>query len=126
MSGEVWIPGTAAAQPPSVEDFIKRVHAQIQVFAKECKCERAVVEVLLHDGRRLRLHSLSPEPGLGWVTLRPFPDDDEKPLDAGEDTPVRETLMLPLQSIVRIVMRSPEEEEQHPFGFVTPEDEEDV
>jgi hypothetical protein len=123
MSSQVWVPGAAASPPPSVEDFLKRVHAQIQSFAEQCKCERAVVEVLLHDGRRLRLHSFSPEPGLGWVTLRPFPEEGDEPAEPEEDPPVHETLMLPLQSIVRIVMTSPEEEEPHRFGFVLPVDE---
>ena len=77
MSGQVWTPGGVAAPPPSVKDFLSGVHAQIQAFAAQCDCERAIVEVMLHDGRRLRLRSISDKPGFGWVTLQPFPDDDD-------------------------------------------------
>ena len=122
MSNEVWVPGAPAAPaPPSVEDFLKRVQAQIQEFARQCDCERAIVEVLLHDGRRLRLHSFSPEPGFGWVTLRPFPEDDEDLPEGDAELDVEETLMAPLQSIVRISIKKPPEEEPHRFGFVPPD-----
>ncbi|MGI9658785.1 MAG: hypothetical protein ACR2OD_07745, partial [Gaiellaceae bacterium] len=114
MSGQVWVPGSAGAPaPPSATDFLKSIHAQIQAFAEHCQCERAVVEVLLHDGRRLRLRSMSAEPGFGWVTLQPVPEDADSDTDgeADPDAPVEESLMLPLQSIVRIVMRRPDGEE---------------
>ena len=122
MSSQVWVPGGAAGAPPSVEDFLKGVHAQIQKFAEDCKCERAVVEVLLHDGRRLRLRSFSSQPGFGWITLHPIAEDGGEGTDAeSSDDPVDEALMLPLQSIVRIVMRRPDDEEPQRFGFVPPE-----
>ena len=123
MSSQVWVPGGAGgAPPPSVDDFLKGVHAQIQKFAEECKCERAVVEVLLHDGRRLRLRSFSSTPGFGWITLHPIAEDGGEGTESeSTDAPVDEALMLPLQSIVRIVMRRPDEEEPQRFGFVPPE-----
>lgn len=120
MSGQVWVPGGAVSPPPSVKDFLASVHAQIQAFAEQCDCERAIVEVLLHDGRRLRLRSISPEPGFGWVTLSPFPEDEEAADDDASESPLEESLMLPLQSIVRIVMRRPDDEEPQRFGFVPP------
>lgn len=123
VSGQVWVPGGGAAAPPSVEDFLKGVHAQIQSFADQCQCERAVVEVLLHDGRRLRLRSFSSQPGFGWITLHPVAEDGGDGSDEeGTDAPVDEALMLPIQSIVRIVMRRPDEEEPQRFGFVPPEE----
>ena len=126
MGSQVWVPGSTGAAPPSAADFLKAVHAQIQAFAVQCQCERAVVEVLLHDGRSLRLRSFSAEPGFGWVTLYPVSEDaDDEADDADADAPVNETLMLPLQSIVRIVMRRPDDEEPQRFGFVPPEVEAD-
>ena len=126
MSSQVWIPGSGVSgddPSSSVDDFLKRVHMQIQNFVEQCQCERAVVEVLLHDGRRLRLRSLSSEPGFGWVTLHPIPEDGGDGSDEEEsDTPVDEALILPLQSILRIVMRRPDNEEPQRFGFVPPED----
>lgn len=127
MSSQVWVPGAPAAPaPPSVEDFLKRVHAQIEAFAQQCDCERAIVEVVLHDGRRLRLHSFSPEPGFGWVTLRSFPEDDEDLPEGDEELAVEETLMAPLQSIVRISIKKPPEEEPLRFGFVPPDDDDEA
>ena len=124
MSGQVWVPGIGGggAPPPSVEEFLKSVHAQIQSFAVKCQCERAVVEVLLHDGRRLRLRSFSSEPGFGWITLHPVAEDGgDGSEEEDTDAPIDEALMLPLQSIVRIVMRRPDDEEPPRFGFVSPE-----
>ena len=122
MSGQVWVPGGGGAPPPSVEEFLKGIHGQIQAFAEQCQCERAVVEVLLHDGRRLRLRSFSSHPGFGWVTLYPVAEDGgDGTADEDTDAPVEEALMLPLQSIVRIVMRRPDDEEPQRFGFVPPE-----
>ena len=121
VSGQVWVPGGAGAAPPSVDDFLKGVHAQIQAFTEQCRCERAVVEVLLHDGRRLRLRSFSSQPGFGWITLHPVVEDGGDGSEEQEsDAPVEEALMLPMQSIVRIVMRRPEDEEPQRFGFVPP------
>lgn len=115
---QLWIPGAPGAPPPSVEEFIQRVHAQIAKFTTECNCEQVEVDVLLHDGRRLRLHSISPEPGFGWVTLRPFPEQEEGEPDDDEHV-LHEELMVPLQSIIRIVTKHPQEEPR--FGFVAPE-----
>ncbi len=120
---QLWIPGGPGAPPSSVDEFIKRVHAQIQKFASECDCEQVEVDVLLHDGRRFRLHSLSPEPGFGWVTLRPFSDggDAEDGESRADVEHLGERLMVPLQSIVRFALHHPEQERR--FGFVAPETE---
>jgi len=72
---------------PSVEDFLKRIVGQIQQFSADCEGERVQVEVVLHDGRRLSLHSIMPEPGFGWVTLRPFDDDCEGLSDEAQEGP---------------------------------------
>ncbi|MCY4086069.1 MAG: hypothetical protein OXG37_04080 [Actinomycetia bacterium] len=118
---QLWIPGGPGAPAPPVGDFIKRVLAQIQEFANECDCGGQVeVDVLLHDGRRFRLHSMSPQPGFGWVTLRPFPDGGEAEGGeaGGDDDEICEQLIVPLHSIVRFVLHQPEEERR--FGFVAP------
>ena len=104
MSSGLWLPGTAPPTPPSVEEFLNRVHGQIAAFAQECQCDQADVVCQLFDGRTLRLQSISPAPGLGWVTLRPFPDDED---EAPDDGPL-EMVMVPIGSIVRISVRMPE------------------
>jgi hypothetical protein len=60
------------------------------------------------------------------VTLRPFPEDDDDLPKGDEELAVEETLMAPLQSIVRISMKKPPEEEPHRFGFVSPEDDDEA
>lgn len=119
---QLWVPDGQGGgqQPPSVEEFLKRVLAQIQQFAIDCRCERVQVEVVLHDGRRLHLHSITPEPGFGWVTLRPFADAEaDEEADDESEAPPPEQLIVPLQSIIRFIVGPVEEE--HRFGFVPPE-----
>lgn len=83
---EMWVPG---ATGPSLEDFVGRILRQIETFAKRADSGRAHVEVELHGGAILALHSISPEPGYGLITLRPFPEDDDRPWpESGEDGPL--------------------------------------
>ena len=56
---ELWIPGSAE---PSIEDFVERVHRQIERSAKESAGGEAQVEVELRDGSVLALESILPEP----------------------------------------------------------------
>ncbi len=102
---ELWVPGG-----PSADDFIARVHQQIARFAEARGLPQARVEVGLRDGALLVLDTISPEPGYGFITLRPHPED------GGE----REELIVPLASVARIRI-SPAEDEPH-FGFALPED----
>jgi hypothetical protein len=99
---ELWTPGVPSAP---LDELLDRLHRQIKAFGDE-----AVVDVELHDGARFTLESIAPEPGLGFVTLRPHPEP-------GDD---RSEVIVPLGSIVRITLRPPE---QRPgFGFSLPPD----
>jgi hypothetical protein len=115
---ELWIPG---ATGPSVEDFVARLHKSIEEFVARRDLPQASVEVQLHDGTTLPLHSIRPEPGYGFVTLCPYPDDQERPWpkgDAGQECPPEE-LIVPIGSIVRITLGA--HEDPHPrFGFSVP------
>ena len=102
---ELWVPGT-----PSADDFVARVHQQIARFGEEHGLAHTMVEVELRDGRRYVLDTLSAQPGYGFVTLRPHPEEE------GE----RDELIVPLASVVQIRI-SPAEEEQQ-FGFALPEE----
>jgi hypothetical protein len=102
---ELWLPGG-----PSADDFVGRLHQQIAHFTEANGLQQAKVEVELRDGPLLVLDSIAPEPGLGFVTLRPHPQDE------GE----REEVIVPLASIARIRL-SPAEEEPR-FGFALPEE----
>ena len=77
------------------------------VLARFDDCERAYVEVELTDGSRFAVDSVSAEPGFGFVTLSPHPDDDRA---------APASLVVPLGAIRRIEIDRVDEEE-HPFGF---------
>jgi hypothetical protein len=116
---DLWVPGAAG---PSLEDFVGRLNKTIESFAVRRGWDQAVVEVQLHDGTHFTVHSIKPEPGYGFLTLCPYPEDAEQPWpkkgDDGECPP--EELIVPVGSIVRITLG--EVEERHArFGFSTGE-----
>lgn len=100
MSPELWVPGAAE---PSLDDFVERVHRQIEQFTATHAADRSHVEVELADGERLDLLSLSGEPGYGFLTLS---------VEA-------EQLIVPVGSIRRITL-GPADEDRKP-GFALPE-----
>ena len=102
---ELWLPGS-----PSADDFVARVHRQIERFSETHGLKTTKVEVELRDGALLVLDTISPEPGYGFVTLAPHPEAADE----------REELIVPLASITKIRI-SPAEEEPH-FGFAIPDD----
>lgn len=115
---ELWVPG---AQGPSVEDFVGRLHRTIEEFAEARGLSAASVQVLLHDGTTWPVHAIHPRPGLGFLTICPYPEDGEPWVPGGpegEHTP--EELIVPVGSIVRITIGVPEEKRGR-FGFALPE-----
>jgi hypothetical protein len=100
LSPELWVPGAAE---PSLEDFVARIHRQIERYTGTHTAERSHVEVELADGERLTVHSLSSEPGYGFLTLT-----------VGDG----EQLIIPVGSIRRITL-GPADEERRP-GFALP------
>lgn len=115
---ELWVPGAGG---PSVEDFVARLHRAIESFAARRDLDQVAVEIQRHDGTRLQAHAIRPEPGYGFVTLCPIPEDETPPWPRpGEDdgcTP--EELIVPVGSIVRITLGKPEK--QTPLGFAVPQ-----
>ena len=100
---ELWIPG---APTPSVEDWVERVLKQIARFASEVPGGEAQVELELHDGSVIPLESILPEPGFGFITLRPHGRRHEE-------------IVVPIGSVTRLRLGPPEE--HPPFGFSKPE-----
>ena len=99
---ELWVPGAAE---PSIDAFVQRLHDQIERFAKALPGGEAQVEIELRDGSVLPLESILPEPGFGFVTLRPH-------------SAATEEIVIPIAAIVRLQLGPPE---QHPpFGFSRP------
>lgn len=71
MTG-LWVPGIAAGPQ---EEFVARLHRLIRQFAVDERLDEASVQVELVDGVRFAVHSLSAEPGFGFVTIRPHAED---------------------------------------------------
>jgi hypothetical protein len=103
---DLWIPGAAA---PSLDDFVERVHKQIERYNAGHGADQTCVEVQLADGERLVLQSLSPEPGYGFVTLTVHDEDDDTPHE----------LIVPVTALRRIDLR-PAEGDRIRFGFSLP------
>jgi hypothetical protein len=101
---DLWVPGFAGP----LDDLVSRIHRRIEQLAKEEGVERAFVEVELADGARYSIESLSPEPGYGFVTIRPHPTD-ESPAE----------VIVPVGSIRRIEL-SAAAEERTQLGFSVP------
>src|SRR5206468_6469180 len=64
---ELWVPG---AEGPH-EDFVDKLHRAIAAHG-----ENVVVTIELRDGTRYELISISPEPGYGFITVRPHPEGE--------------------------------------------------
>jgi hypothetical protein len=104
LSPELWVPGAAE---PSLEDFVKRIHQQIERYTTTHASELSHVEVDLDDGERLTLRALSSEPGYGFLTLAVHSAEG----DARE-------LIVPVGAIRRISL-GPADETRRP-GFALP------
>lgn len=102
---ELWVPGAAGP----LDQFVDKLHRLIEEFARREGIEQAAVEVELHDGALIAVESISPEPGFGFVTIRPHPEAREEP----------EEVIVPLGSIRRITLGRPEPERAR-FGFSLP------
>jgi hypothetical protein len=104
LSPDFWVPGAAA---PSLEDFVKRIHQEIERYTSTHPAEHSHVEVELADGARLPLRALTSEPGFGFLTLSVHSDEGEP-----------EELIVPVGSIRRISL-GPADEARRP-GFALP------
>jgi hypothetical protein len=103
LSPDLWVPGAAE---PSLDDFVARIHRQIERYTSSHAAERSHVEVELGDGERLTLQSLSSEPGYGFLTLTVQGDEEA------------EQLIVPVGAIRKITL-GPADEQRKP-GFALP------
>jgi hypothetical protein len=104
LTPQLWVPGAAE---PSLEDFVKRIHQQIERYTATHTADSSHVEVELEDGERLMLRSLSSEPGYGFLTLT---------VDLVEGH--AEELIVPVGAIRRIALGPADDE--HRLGFDLP------
>jgi hypothetical protein len=101
LSPDLWVPGAAE---PSLDDFVARVHRQIERYTGTHAADRSHVEVELGDGERLTLQSLDSQPGYGFLTLT-IQDGNQ--------------LIVPVGAIRRITL-GPADEPNKP-GFALPQ-----
>jgi hypothetical protein len=106
LSPDLWVPGAAE---PSLDDFVKNVHRQIERYTATHTAERTHVEVELGDGERLTLLSLSGQPGYGFLTLSVQTSNGEA-----------EDQIVPVGAIRRIAL-GPADESRRP-GFALPKE----
>ena len=99
----IWIPGVAGP----LDDFLQRIQRRVERFAEAHGIERPSVEVELIDGALLVLESMSPEPGYGFLTLVPHPEEEG-------DEPYE--LVVPVGAIRQLAIRMPEPARGR-FGF---------
>jgi phage-related baseplate assembly protein len=100
---ELWTPGMIGP----LDDLVARIHRRIESFAAEHGLEQAMVSVELSDGALIRLSSLSPEPGYGFLTLVPHAEDGEP-----------QELIVPLGAIRQLTLSRAEG--RSPVGFSLP------
>lgn len=118
MSGLIWTPGMAGP----LEAFVERLHRRIEEFAERRGWEQAWVEVEFVDGAVVTVHSISPEPGFGFVTVCPYPEDEARPWPHGDGEEAAvppEELIVPVGYIKRITLGEAGEKPAA-FGFSIP------
>jgi hypothetical protein len=91
------------------EDFVGRLHRAIERFAGEHETEKPFVEVELRDGSRFALESVSPEPGYGFITLKPVPLED-----------LPDELIVPIAAVARIELSKAGDRPER-LGFSVPD-----
>ena len=100
---DLWVPGVEGP----LDAFVERLQRQIETYAREAGVEQAVVEIVLADGSRFTVEEILPEPGWGFITLRPH---------AGDERESPEQMIVPVASIKRIELDRAEAERAR-FGF---------
>ena len=104
-----------------LEAFVERLHRRVEAFAERRGWESAWVEIEFVDGAVVSVHSISSEPGFGFVTICPYPEDEARPWppESDEEGVPPEELIVPIGSIKRITLGQAEERRAG-FGFALP------
>jgi hypothetical protein len=102
----LWVPGAAGP----LEQLVERIQRRIAEYAQRHGLEQVAVEVELADGALFHVKEISPEPGFGFLTVCPFPEEGGEP---------EEELIVPLGLVHRITL-SQAEERRARFGFTPP------
>ena len=92
-----------------LDDLVAKILRRVEAFAAEHGLEQALVEVELSDGALLRLATIRPDPGYGFMTLVPHAEDGEP-----------QEVIVPVGAIRQLTLTRAEPES--PFGFHAPAD----
>jgi hypothetical protein len=88
-----------------LDELVKRILRRVDVFKDEHSLDDVEVSIELMDGSLHRLHTMSSEPGFGFVSFRPHGDDPEE-------------VIVPLGAVREIRIGVPGSEQT--FGFAGP------
>jgi len=105
MSTHIWTPGVAGP----LDEFVNRVSRMAVTFAQEYGLEQAEVRIELFDGSRYVLAAAMPEPGFGFFSFVPHPNDGDEPRH----------VIVPVGAVRAIEISPPDAE--RPFGFTVSE-----
>lgn len=105
MSTHLWTPGAAGP----LDEFVARVARMVATFASEHGVEQAEVRVELADGSRYAIAAMTPEPGFGFLSFTPHPEDGHE----------ARRVVVPIGYVRLIEISLPDAE--RPFGFVVSE-----
>ena len=61
-----------------LDELVKRILRRVEEFMAEHSLDDVEVSIELMDGALYRLHTLSAEPGFGFVSFRPHSGDPEE------------------------------------------------
>jgi hypothetical protein len=90
-----------------LDDLVAKILRRVEAFAAEHGLESAMVEAELVDGALLRLATIRPDPGYGFLTLVPHTKDGEP-----------QELIVPIGAIRQLTLSRAEAES--PVGFSLP------
>jgi hypothetical protein len=105
MSSQIWTPGMAGP----LDEFVARLARMVGAFAQEHDLEQAEVRIELVDGSRHVLATATAEPGFGFLSFTPHPEDGNDP----------RRMIVPIGAVKTIEISAPDPASQ--FGFAVVE-----
>jgi hypothetical protein len=105
MSSQIWTPGMAGP----LDEFVARLARMVGAFAQEHDLEQAEVRIELVDGSRHVLATATAEPGFGFFSFTPHPQDPRDP----------RRVIIPIGAVKTIEISTPDPASQ--FGFAVSE-----
>jgi hypothetical protein len=105
MSHLIWTPGMAGP----LDELVARLARMVAAFAEEHGLEQAEVRIELADGTRHVLATAMAEPGFGFFSFTPHPEDGRNP----------RRVIIPIGAVKTLEISAPDPES--PFGFAASE-----